>query len=84
MTKNEYFFMMLTYALIWGFLCALVARNKNLNDVAWFFAGLFFGVFTLILLLTEPAKKILPATQPIRQTQVPITLAQYKESIRQI
>lgn len=43
----------LIYILL-GFLTAYMARKKNRNPIGWFFAGMFFGVFGIIVLLILP------------------------------
>ena len=36
-------------------LCMIIAESKRRNDARWFFLGLFFGVFALILILALPS-----------------------------
>lgn len=43
----------LIYILL-GFLTAYMASKKNRNPIGWFFTGMFFGVFGIIILLTLP------------------------------
>jgi hypothetical protein len=41
----------LVYAVAFGIVTSLAARNKNRDRAAWFFIGFFFGVFGLIAIL---------------------------------
>jgi hypothetical protein len=44
-------------ALCFAFACEIIARNRGVpRSGAWFFYGLLFGVFALIVLLTKPAQ----------------------------
>lgn len=40
--------------LVFGGLCAFFAKKRGRNPINWFFWGLFFGVFSLIILFLIP------------------------------
>jgi len=67
----------------WGVPCMLVASNRNRQGGGWFVAGLLFGPFALIYLLTLPVENCAPigptrdplrawmaATHPVRGANV--------------
>jgi hypothetical protein len=37
--------------LVFGIICALIANSKGRSAVGWFFLGVFFHIFTLIVVL---------------------------------
>lgn len=41
--------------IAFGIICAMIASGKGLSSGLWFFWGLLFGPFALILLLTKPS-----------------------------
>ncbi len=44
------------FALCFAITCEIIARNRGFSrSSAWFFYGLLFGVFALVVLLTKPA-----------------------------
>lgn len=52
-------------ALIWvasAFTTAFIASQKDRDIIAWFFSGLFFGVFALIAVAASPALWEMPSS----------------------
>ena len=47
-----------------GVFCALWAQNTKRNSLIWFFAGVFFSLFTVLLLLVKNS-------EDIRRRQIP-------------
>jgi hypothetical protein len=51
----------LSFILFWtitGITTSYIAKQRNRNPIAWFFVGLFFSLFGLLLLLALPSKAI--------------------------
>lgn len=44
----------LALCIIFGVLCAKIARRKNRDKVGWFFIGFFLGVIGLLIILCIP------------------------------
>ena len=40
--------------LLFGFICSVIASNKNRNVIGWFVLGTLFGIFSLIILACLP------------------------------
>jgi hypothetical protein len=61
-----------------GCLTAYIAKQRNRNPLAWFFIGLFFSLFGLVLLLLLPSKTNLQEKQ--EDIKVPDIKATHSES----
>ena len=49
--------------IIFGIICAIVADSRGRSGIGWFFGGLFFSCFALILLLVLPDLKIMEESE---------------------
>jgi len=47
---NIFILALIAYSLICGYYCATLARKKGKNKFTWFFGGVFFGLFALLVL----------------------------------
>jgi hypothetical protein len=50
-------FLSILLSLILGWGCSRLARQRGRSPLNWFIAGLFFGIFALIVLFILPARK---------------------------
>ena len=68
----------LIFWITMGFTTAYIAKQRNRNTTGWFFIGLFFSLFGLLLLLVLPSKT--PQTTDKENVKVPDIKAAYNEA----
>ncbi len=67
-------------ALFWvliGCFCSYTAKQKGRDHLIWFFLGLFFGIFGLIVLLILPSVK----KEPLIETPTPAPVNTVKDKM---
>jgi hypothetical protein len=60
---------LLSLVLAWG--CSHFAKKRGRNPTNWFIAGLFFGIFALIVLFLMPIRKPEAQVSPEAQLALP-------------
>jgi hypothetical protein len=50
-------FLSIVLGVILGWGCSYYAKRRGRNPTPWFFAGLFFGIFALLILFILPVRK---------------------------
>ncbi len=68
----------LIFWITMGFTTAYIAKQRNRNTTGWFFIGLFFSLFGLLLLLILPSKAIQPSEK--EDVKVPNIKAAHNEA----
>lgn len=46
----EWLILVIMCTILWPVICGIIAKNKNRSVVGWVMAGIFFGVFAVIVL----------------------------------
>jgi hypothetical protein len=55
--KGIHFIIMTILGVIAGIICGVIAATKGRNPLGWGILGLFFSIFTLIVIVIIPSKK---------------------------
>jgi hypothetical protein len=53
----DFFGMVVFFGIVSGFCCAFIANAKGREGAAWFFLGLIFGLFALVVIAAVPSLK---------------------------
>jgi hypothetical protein len=59
------------FGILMGMACRNIALSRKYPPTPWFYAGFFFGIFALLILLFLPARKKFKAVKEIPIAKVP-------------